>query len=145
MSLASRIAADKISAMKSRDNLRLLTLRSMETAITNKQKENGNIPLKDDEIETVLNRLYKQRDEASEAYLKAGDQDRSHAEWAEGEVIKEYLPARMTEDEISAALDKIIEEKNLKIAGPAIGLFNKTYPNKADSKMVQAIANAKFK
>ena len=101
--------------------------------------------LKDDEIITVLSREAKKRREAVEAYVAAKRDDLADKERAEGEVIAQYLPAQLSEDEIKKMISDAISETGA--AGPAgMGLVMKVLSpkiaGKADGGVVSGLVKA---
>lgn len=109
--LKERLRADLNSAMRTRDQVRLRTLRMALTSITNEEVSgNSARELSDDEIIKVLTREAKKRREAAEAFESAGRADQAAAERAEGDVLAGYLPAQLTDDEIAGIVSAAIAE-----------------------------------
>ena len=101
--------------------------------------------LKDEEIITVLSREAKKRREAVEAYVAAKRDDLADKERAEGEVIAQYLPAQLSEDEIKKMIKDAITETGA--TGPAgMGLVMKVLSpkiaGKADGGVVSGLVKA---
>src|SRR5579875_3510253 len=100
--LKDRLRADLTDAMRSRDQVRLRTLRMALTAITNEEVSGAAVhELSDDDILKVLTREARKRREAADAYAAAGRADQAAAERAEGEVLAGYLPAQLSDDELA--------------------------------------------
>jgi len=111
MSLKERLRSDLTTAMKSRDELRAATLRMALTAITNEEVAGKQARvLSDDDVVTVLTREAKKRREAAEAFADADRTELAARERAEGEVLAEYLPAQLGDDELSALVRSAIAE-----------------------------------
>jgi uncharacterized protein YqeY len=107
MSLKAKLREDLTEAIRSKNELRSATLRMVLTAITNEEVAGKEARvLTDAEVVTVLTREAKKRREAAEAFEQGGAQDRAEREKAEGSVIAEYLPSKLT----PAELEKLIEE-----------------------------------
>lgn len=109
--LKQRLHDDLTVAMKARDELRTASLRMALTAITN-EEVSGKVSreLSDDDVVAVLRREVKKRTEAAEAFT-AGDRAESAArELAERGVLATYLPAEMSDDELSALVDAAVAE-----------------------------------
>src|SRR5690606_32879779 len=99
--LKDRLRADMTTAMKSRETERLSTLRMALTAVTNAEVAGDEArELSDDEVIAVLEREAKKRRESAEAYDEAGRPELAAKERTEAEIIAEYLPAQLTDDEI---------------------------------------------
>ncbi|HEX7161132.1 MAG TPA: GatB/YqeY domain-containing protein [Trebonia sp.] len=100
--LKERLRADLTDAMRSRDQVRLRTLRMALTSITNEEVSGATVhELSDEDIVKILAREAKKRREAAEAYAAAGRADQAEAERAEGDVLAGYLPAQLSDDELA--------------------------------------------
>ena len=109
--LKERLRADLTAAMRARDQVRMRTLRMALTSITNEEVAGASArDLTDEEIVRVLTREVRKRKEAAEAFSAAGRTDRAAAERAEGEVLTDYLPAQLSDDELAALVDAAIAE-----------------------------------
>ncbi|HEY8457671.1 MAG TPA: GatB/YqeY domain-containing protein [Actinopolymorphaceae bacterium] len=109
--LKDRLRADLTSALKARDKVRSSTLRMTLTAVTNAEVAGESArELSDAEIIEVLEREAKRRREAAEAYEQAGREDLAAKERSESEIIAEYLPAQLSDDELSDLVRTTIAE-----------------------------------
>ena len=109
--LKERLRADLNTAMRARDQVRMRTLRMALTSITNEEVAGTAArDLTDDEIVKVLTREARKRREAAEAFSAAGRSDQAAAERAEGEVLADYLPAQLSDDELATLVDAAIAE-----------------------------------
>jgi uncharacterized protein YqeY len=119
--LKERLRADLSSAMRARDQVRLRTLRMALTSITNEEVSGAAArELSDEEIVKVLTREAKKRREAAEAFAAAGRAEQAAAERAEGEVLADYLPRQLADEEVSQLVAAAIAETGA--AGmPAMG------------------------
>ncbi len=118
--LKSRLRDDLTAAIKARDELRSATLRMTLTAIT-KEEVSGTTSreLSDDDVEKVLAREAKKRREAAEAFEKGGRAAQAEREQAEGEVLAEYLPQQLTDDELEQLVaESVAEAKASGAEGP---------------------------
>jgi uncharacterized protein YqeY len=107
--LKERLRADLTSAMRARDQLRMRTLRSALSSITNEEVAGASArTLSDDEVLKVLTREARKRREAAEAFGAAGRDEQAAAERAEGEVLAGYLPAQLSDDELAAVVAEAI-------------------------------------
>jgi hypothetical protein len=124
--LKERIRADINDAMRAKDQVRLRALRMALTSITNEEVSGKSAKeLSDGEVVKVLTREAKKRREAAEAFDSAGRAEQAAAERAEGEVLAEYLPAQLTDDEISKLVAAAIAETGA-VGMPAMGKVMKT-------------------
>jgi len=111
MPISEQVHKDMIEAMRSRDELRLSTLRMVKSALTNKEKEKAKGGSLDDrESQQVLSTLIKQRKDAIEQFQKGGRQELADKEAAEIKIIEAYLPKALGEEEITAAVKATIAE-----------------------------------
>ena len=124
--LKERLRADLNTAMRARDPVRLRTLRMVLTSITNEEVSGDTArELSDDEIVTVLIREARKRREAAEAFESAGRAEQAAAERAEGDVLAGYLPAQLTDDELTAIVSAAIAETGA-TGMPGMGMVMKT-------------------
>ncbi|HZZ54657.1 MAG TPA: GatB/YqeY domain-containing protein, partial [Trebonia sp.] len=109
--LKGRLRTDLNDAMRARDQVRLRTLRLALTSITNEEVSGHSArELSDDEVVKVLTREAKKRREAADAFEKAGRADQAAAERAEGDVLAGYLPAQLTDEELTSMVSAAIAE-----------------------------------
>jgi uncharacterized protein len=134
MGLKEKLQSDLTDAIRTRTEVKSGTIRMLLAAITTEEVSGKAARvLKDDEIITVLSREAKKRREAVEAYVAAKRDDLADKERAEGEVIAQYLPAQLTEDEIKKMIKDAITETGA--AGPAgMGLVMKVLSPKIAGK-----------
>ncbi|HLW55580.1 MAG TPA: GatB/YqeY domain-containing protein [Candidatus Angelobacter sp.] len=109
MGLSEQVQKDMVEAMRSRDQLRLSTLRMVKAAIKNKEIDKR-APLDEKEAQQVLATLIKQRRDSIEQFQKGGRQELADKEAAEIKLIEAYLPKAMGEEEIVAAVKSVIAE-----------------------------------
>jgi uncharacterized protein YqeY len=141
MSLQEKINTDLKAAMRARDELRMLVLRSllssMNYAEIAKQKK-----LDDGGIIEVIGREIKQRKESIEAYEKGNRADLAAKEKAEMAVLQEYMPAQMGRDEIISIVKTVIAEVGAMGPGDKGKVMQKLMPQvkgKADGGEVNNI------
>ena len=135
--------------MRSGDSLRRDVLRMATNAAYNVEKRNQK-PLTDDEFLAVLTREVKTRRESVDAYTKAGRDDLAAKEQSEIDILSEYLPQALTEDEIRALIGQGIAETGASSArdlGKVMGWISPRTRGRADGKVVsglvaQALASA---
>ena len=116
MALKERINEDMKSALRARETARLAAVRLLLAAI--KQKEvDERVEMDDARVLAVLEKMVKQRKDSIEQYDKAGRDDLAAVERAEMAIIDTYLPAKMGEAEIRAAIEAAVAETGA--TGPA--------------------------
>jgi uncharacterized protein YqeY len=109
MRLRDRINEHLQAAMKARAAERLSVLRMMKAAIRNKEID-LRAELDDAQAVQVLSTLIKQRKDSIEQFTRGGRMDLAEKETAEIKVIEEYLPAGVSDEEISRVVDDVIRE-----------------------------------
>ncbi len=109
MSLKDQITEDMKAAMRAKDSERLGTIRLLLSAI--KQKEVDERVVVDDVIAiAIIDKMIKQRKDSIDAFTKADRQDMADKEATEITVLAAYLPARLSTDEVAAAVKAIVAD-----------------------------------
>lgn len=143
MSLEEKINADIKQAMFAKDKAKLDALRAVKAAVllVKTNKPQGQEITLEEEIQT-LQRLVKQRKEASLTYKEQNREDLYNDEIFQLEVIEQYLPKQLSEEEIREALKTIISELGAtspKDMGKVMQSAQKTFAGQADNKLVSQI------
>jgi uncharacterized protein YqeY len=140
--LKERLRTDLTGAMRERDQVRVRTIRMALTAITNEEVSGDSArELSDDEVLKVLTREAKKRREAAEAYAGAGRAEQAAAERAEGEVLSEYLPAQLSDEELSELVAEAIGEtgaSDMKAMGQVMKSVTAKVAGRAEGSRVAA-------
>ncbi len=129
--LKDRLKDDLTTSMKARDELRTSTLRMVLTAIGNEEVAGKAArSLSTDEELKVLAREAKKRREAAEAFRSGGAAERAERELAEEQVLSGYLPAQLSDDDLSALVAQAVQESGaggpqamgavMKVVGPKV-------------------------
>jgi uncharacterized protein YqeY len=109
--LKERLRSDLTAAMKARDELVKATLRMTLTAIGNAEVAGDEArALGDDEVLAIIRREAKKRAESAEAFAGAGRDELAAQERAEGEVLARYLPAQLSDDELTEIARAAVEQ-----------------------------------
>ena len=144
MPLKDQITEDMKAAMRAKDTNRLSTIRLLLAAI--KQREiDERVTLDDAQIVGLLDKQIKQRKDSVAAFQAAGRCDLVDKESAEQRVLEAYLPQRLTADEITAAVSRIVAAVGA--SGPAdvgkvMGAVKTELAGKADMSLVSAAVKA---
>lgn len=128
---------DLKAAMRSKDTIRLNTIRSINTAITVAEKSGKTV-----DCMAILQSLAKQRMQAIEMYRNANQIEAADTEQLELDIINEYLPKSMSDQEILEALNVIIskiESPSIKNMGMIISEFKTLYPGQNMGNVSQHI------
>jgi len=109
--LKSKLQDDLTAAIKGRDELRAATLRMTLTAITKEEVAGKEARvLSDDEVQKVITREAKKRREAAEAFAQGGRTESAERERAEGEVLADYLPKQLGDEELAGLVGEAVAE-----------------------------------
>ena len=147
MSLNDRLSEDMKQAMKNKDKLKLSVIRMVRSAIKNAEIESKST-LSDDEVITVLNRELKQRRDSLQEFKNAGREDLVEGLLSEIEILQQYLPEQLTEQELKDIIQSVINEvgatskKDMgKVMGALIPKINGRADGKLASQLVQQYLN----
>jgi len=111
MALYDRIESEMINARRQRDDVALGTLSLLKSELVRASKEGGaSGRIDDDLVVRVTRKEVKRREEAIEVYRKAGREESASREEAEMRVLRDYLPASLSEDQIEAEVRAVIAE-----------------------------------
>ena len=117
MALYDRLQTELVAARRGRDELALNTLSLLKSEVVRASKEaDANGSLDDALVERVARKEVKRRQDAIEAYRKGGREDSARREEAEMTLLRGYLPAAMTSEQVEAEVRAVIAE--LKPSGP---------------------------
>ena len=144
MSLELEVMSLMKDAMKNKDEALLRGLRAIKAEIIKAKTEPGaNGAISEDTEMKLLQKLVKQRKDSLTIFQEQNRADLAEKESEEIAVIEKFLPVQMTEDEVKAAVDAIVEQ--LGAAGPqdlgkVMGVASKQLAGKADGKIIAAVA-----
>ncbi|OXS62497.1 aspartyl-tRNA amidotransferase [Cohnella sp. CIP 111063] len=141
MNLAERLNDDMKQAMKAGEKFRLQTIRMVRASIKNHEIELRR-PLDDNETLNILSRELKQRRDSLLDFEKGGREDLVSNVRAEIEIISEYLPRQLTEEEIKAIVVQTMQETGASSKadlGKLMGALMPKVKGVADGKLVNAI------
>ena len=144
--LKSRLDAAVKDAMRAREKERLTTLRLITAAIKQIEVDTRE-EVTDEGVLQILGRMTKQRRESIEQYKSAGRDDLAAQEAAELEIIAEFLPTPLTDDEVAAIVDEAIAESgasSMQEMGKVMGLVKARCEGRADLGAVSALVRSKL-
>lgn len=143
MGLRTRVNEALKTAMREKDQTRLSTLRLINAAIKDRDiaarsegRDNG---VADDEVLGLLGKMVKQRQESARAYEEGGRLELAERELEEVSIIEEFLPRKLSEDEVAAAIDSAVAEtgaNNIKDMGRVMGVLKSKYTGQMDFSKV---------
>ncbi|MDN5330989.1 MAG: uncharacterized protein PWP45_214 [Tepidanaerobacteraceae bacterium] len=141
MSIKEKLNEDLKKALKEGQKERLSVIRMAKAAIIKEEKDRMH-ELNDDEAIEVISREVKKRKEAKEEYERLGRSDKADELQREIEILQEYLPLQLTEEELEEIVKKTISEigaKDLKDLGMVMKAVLPQVKGRADGKAVNAI------
>lgn len=109
MSVFATIQTAMISAMKSKAEVEVSTLRGLKAALQKDAIDSQSSPADDQRAFVVLKQEAKKRLDSVQAYRAAGRNDLADQEQAEWELIKQYLPAQLSAAEVKAVVDQVVQ------------------------------------
>lgn len=143
MSLTDKIASDLINAMKAKDKISLEAIRAVKTAFILARSEKGTESVLTNEEELkIIQKLVKQRRESAAIYKEQNRPDLYEKEVIEADVLEKYLPAKMSDEELTNIVKAIIARVGAKSPadlGKVMGPAMKELAGKADGKEISAI------
>ena len=148
MSLKVTIDKEIKSAMLNKNKLRLTALRAIKSSILIEEKnKNGENKLNKEKEMQLLMKNIKQRKESMDLYLQQQRNDLAQIEKQEIDVISEFLPQQLSEEEIVREIEIIIEThkaNDIKDMGKVMGIASKKFAGKADNNIVAKIVKSKL-
>lgn len=140
MALKQKIEGEIKSAMIAKDKVRLTALRAIKSMILLEETKGGfSGELSEDEEMKLLTKAAKQRKDSADIYQQQNRPDLLEVELAELAVIQEFLPKALTDEELTMAIQEIINVTgavSAKEMGKVIGAANKQLAGKADGKAI---------
>lgn len=140
MNSTQKLSEEIKNAMRARDQVRLDTLRYLSAQIKNAEIDKGlNATLTEDEFIKVVQKQVKNSEEAIEQYRQGNRQDLVDSEQVKVEIMKEFLPQPMSEQELSDLVNKIKAANPELGTGPLTGLVMKEVAGRADGRQVSTL------
>jgi len=148
MNLQENIMTAMKAAMKAKDQTALTALRAVKSAILLVQTETGaKAELTEEQELKILQKQVKQRKDSAAIYLQQGRKDLAAPELAEAEIIGEFLPEALSEEDITKIVDATIQKigaEGMKDMGKVMGIVSKEIAGKADGKTISTIVRQKL-
>ena len=148
MGLQQDIMTALKTAMKAKDQTALTALRAVKSAILMAQTESGATgDLTEEQELKILQKLVKQRKDSAAIFLEQDRKDLALPEIDEAEVISQFLPEALSEEEVEKVVVMTIENlgaQGMKDMGKVMGAVSKQLAGQADGKMISTIVKAKL-
>lgn len=147
--IKQRLQDDVKTAMLAGDTMRLECLRGLKSTILYAEVAAGKRDegLSDAEIESLLAKEAKKRQESADLYTKGGAADKADKELSEKAIIEEYLPPQLSEAEVAAVVDEVIAQvkpEGIGQMGQVIGQVKSRLGTAADGSIVARLVKEKL-
>lgn len=142
MSLKDQIGEGIKQAMRAKEKEKLEALRAVKSALMLLETDKNAGEINEEAEIKLLQRLVKQRKESADIYTSQGRSDLAEPELFQAEVISEYLPKQLSEDELKAAVQSIIDSvgaSSMADMGKVMGVATKELAGKSDGKSISAM------
>jgi hypothetical protein len=144
--LKKRITSDMKSAMKAKDRQALKAVRMILEAIKKKEIDER-IELDDAQVMTVIQKMVKQRKDSISQFSDAGRTDLVEIEEAELEIINNYMPEQLSDEEVESVVDRAINDSganSMKDMGKLMGMLKPRLQGKADMSIVSQLIKSRL-
>ncbi|WP_066221533.1 GatB/YqeY domain-containing protein [Formosa haliotis] len=148
MGLQQNIMTAMKTAMKAKDQTALAALRAVKSELLLAQTETGSKEEISEEQEIkILSKLVKQRKDSAAIYTEQNRADLAEPELAQAEVISQFLPEQLSDEDIEKVVLQTISEtgaQGMKDMGKVMGIVSAQLAGKADGKTISNIVKAKL-
>ena len=138
MGLREQIPEDLKNALREKKSLDLMVLRMLQAAIKNREIDNKG-ELSDEDIVQVVSSEVKKRRDSIEEFKKVGREDAAETEQQEIDVLMNYMPEQLSEEDIASKVAELVSEsgaKGIKDLGIAMKVVMPALKGKADGKII---------
>ena len=142
MALEKDVMTQLKEAMKAKDSVALEALRAVKSALLLLKTEKAGAQISETDELKLLQKLVKQRKDSAQLFTAQNRDDLAGPELAQANIIEQFLPAQLSEQEITTAVKAIIEKTQaatMKDMGKVMGLANKELAGKADGSTISKI------
>lgn len=148
MGILANLTDEIKTAMRAKDSLKLEALRAIKSAVILEQTAAGGSDTLSDEQEIKLvQKLVKQRKDSAQIFREQNRPDLAEPEEAQAQVIAQFLPEQLSEEEITIIIQSIIEKtgaSGMKDMGKVMGMASKEMAGKADGKTISTVVKAQL-
>lgn len=141
MNLETQIMGQLKEAMKAKNTIALEALRAVKSELLLAKTSGGNGELSQDQEIALLQKLVKQRKEAAEQFTANARPELAEKELAQAEVIQQFLPAQLSDEELTTVIKEIVAEVGAtspKDMGKVMGAASSKLAGKAEGKAISA-------
>ena len=143
MGILSNLTDEIKTAMRAKDSLRLEALRAIKSAVMLEQTSSAaGTTLTDEQEIKLVQKLVKQRKDSAQIFKDQNRLDLAEPEEAQAKIIAEFLPAQLSEEEITKIVGDIIVQtgaQGMKDMGKVMGMASKQMAGTADGKTISTI------
>lgn len=150
--IRERFAEDLKAAIKARDAKRTSTLRLITAAVKDRdiaaRTEDNADGVGDAEVQAILGKMIRQRQESARAYDEGGRLDLAEQERQEISIILDYLPRQMSESEVETAVARAIEEtgaSSIRDMGKVMAVLKARHAGQMDFSRIGATVKQSFR
>lgn len=148
MDLENKINESIKDSMKSKDSIRLESLRAIKSAILLEKTKTGSKDQVEEEIILkILQKMVKQRNESAKIYIEQDREELAEVEISQAKIISEFLPEQLSESELSEIIDSVIIDLNaesMKDMGKVISNVNLKVSGRAEGRMIAEMVKNKL-
>ena len=148
MSLEEKINESIKDSMKKKDNIRLDSLRAIKSAILiEKTKSGSKDQIEESVILKILQKMVKQRNDSARIYLEQKRDELANIEISQADIISEFLPAQLSESDLSEIIDKVILDNganSMKDMGKVISNVTQRVSGQAEGRVIAEIVKRKL-
>jgi len=148
MDLENKINESIKDSMKTKDIIRLESLRAIKSAILLEKTKTGSKDKVDEEIiHKILQKMVKQRNESAKIFNDQNRNELAKIEISQAKIISEFLPDQLSEIELSVLIDSVIKDLNaesMKDMGKVISVVNQEASGKAEGRIIAEMVKTKL-
>ena len=148
MDLENKINESIKDSMKSKDSIRLESLRAIKSAILLEKTKTGSKDQVEEEIILkILQKMVKQRNESAKIYIEQEREELAEVEISQAKIISEFLPEQLSESELSEIIDSVIIDLNaesMKDMGKVISNVNLKVSGRAEGRVIAEMVRNKL-
>ena len=148
MDLENKINESIKDSMKTKDTIRLESLRAIKSAILLEKTKTGSKDQVDEEIiHKILQKMVKQRNESAKIFKDQNRNELAKIEISQAKIISEFLPDQLSEIELSVLIDSVIKDLNaesMKDMGKVISVVNQEASGKAEGRIIAEMVKSKL-
>jgi uncharacterized protein YqeY len=148
MDIENKINESIKDSMKSKDTIRLESLRAIKSAILlEKTKTGAKDQVEDEIILKILQKMVKQRNDSAKIYIEQEREELAGIEISQAKIISEFLPEQLSESELSEIIDSVIKDlkaESMKDMGKVMSNVNIKVSGKAEGRVIAEMIKNKL-